>query len=245
MIDLEPATPDDVPTAAEPEPEPEPQPVDEVRQALLEQLTEALGDAVVEHHVRVDDDLWVRVRPEAWREAARVCRDVLGLTYFGFLSAVDWLPSPFGKSEDGSVVGSEEQVEAAASIPSTTPGYAGGETRFQLLARLYSTSRHLGIFLKCDVADPDVGVESWTTIYAGADWHEREMWEMYGIRFVGHPHLVNIYLPSDFEGHPLRKDFPLLAREVKPWPGIVDVEPMPGEEPSDEEATAGAEGGTT
>ncbi len=39
---------------------------------------------------------------------------------------------------------------------------------------------------------------------------------------------MNMYLPGDFEGNPLRKDFPLLARRVKPWPGIVDVEPMPG-----------------
>jgi NADH-quinone oxidoreductase subunit C len=50
---------------------------------------------------------------------------------------------------------------------------------------------------------------------------------MFGINFAGHPQLTHIYLPSGFEGHPLRKDFPLLARIVKPWPGIVDVEPMP------------------
>ncbi len=69
---------------------------------------------------------------------------------------------------------------------------------------------------------------TWTGVYAGADWHERETCEMFGIGFAGHPNLVNMYLPADFEGHPLRKDFPLLARRVKPWPGIVDVEPMPG-----------------
>ena len=50
---------------------------------------------------------------------------------------------------------------------------------------------------------------------------------MFGIEFVGHPGLRQLYLPTDFEGHPLRKDYPLLARRVKPWPGIVDVEPMP------------------
>ena len=48
---------------------------------------------------------------------------------------------------------------------------------------------------------------------------------MFGIGFDGHPDLRNMYLPSEFEGYPLRKDFPLLARMVKPWPGIVDVEP--------------------
>ena len=50
---------------------------------------------------------------------------------------------------------------------------------------------------------------------------------MYGFGFDGHPSLRHLYLPSGFEGHPLRKDFPLLARVVKPWPGLVDVEPMP------------------
>jgi hypothetical protein len=51
---------------------------------------------------------------------------------------------------------------------------------------------------------------------------------MFGIDLRRPPGLRKIYLPADFEGHPLRKDFPLLARMVKPWPGIVDVEPMPG-----------------
>ncbi len=53
---------------------------------------------------------------------------------------------------------------------------------------------------------------------------------MYGVDFVGHPGLRHMYLPTGFEGHPLRKDFPLVARQVKPWPGIVDVEPMPSDE---------------
>ena len=59
---------------------------------------------------------------------------------------------------------------------------------------------------------------------------------MYGFAFDGHPDLRHLYLPGEFEGYPLRKDFPLLAREVKPWPGIVDVEPMPGERPTRTEA---------
>ena len=83
-------------------------------------------------------------------------------------------------------------------------------------------------------------VETWSRVYRGADWHERETWEMYGFGFDGHPNLVHIYLPHDFEGHPLRKDFPLLAREVKPWPGLVDVELMP-EVPEPAEATSAEE----
>ena len=73
-------------------------------------------------------------------------------------------------------------------------------------------------------------VDSWITVYAGANWHEREAHEMFGIGFAGHNDLRNMYLPMEFEGHPLRKDFPLLARIVKPWPGIVDVEPLPGDD---------------
>ena len=56
---------------------------------------------------------------------------------------------------------------------------------------------------------------------------------MFGIDFPGHPDLVNMYLPGAFEGHPLRKGFPLLSRRVKPWPGIVDVEVMPGDDEDD------------
>ena len=81
---------------------------------------------------------------------------------------------------------------------------------------------------------------TWTNVYAGANWHEREAREMFGIQFAGHPYPVNLYLPGGFEGHPLRKDFPLLSRMVKPWPGLVDVEPMPGEDPEAAEAEAEA-----
>ena len=60
---------------------------------------------------------------------------------------------------------------------------------------------------------------------------------MFGITFDGNLDLRHLYLPTEFEGHPLRKEFPLLARVVKPWPGIVDVEPMPGGD-DDEDAEA-------
>ncbi len=92
--------------------------------------------------------------------------------------------------------------------------------------------------------DDDPRIATWIHNYAGADWHEREAWEMFGITFVGHPNLSHIYLPGGFEGHPLRKDYPLLSRMVKPWPGLVDVEPMPGDrrrsrtEAATEEASA-------
>ena len=89
--------------------------------------------------------------------------------------------------------------------------------------------RHIGITLKSDVDDAAPTIDSLVPIFRGADWHEREAWEMLGIDFTDHPRLRHIYLPGEFEGWPLRKDFPLLAREVKPWPGLVNVEAMPAE----------------
>ncbi|MFE6738854.1 NADH-quinone oxidoreductase subunit C [Streptomyces tubercidicus] len=62
-------------------------------------------------------------------------------------------------------------------------------------------------------------------VYAGAGWHERETHEMFGVGFTGHPHLVPLLLPENFEGHPLRKDFVLAARVAKAWPGAKE----PGE----------------
>jgi NADH-quinone oxidoreductase subunit C len=206
--------------------------VDELRQGLLDRLTDALGAAVVDHHLRAGDDLWVRIRTDAWRAAGVAVRDVLGCEYFCFLSGLDWMPSPYGKGEDDPT---EPPPERSTE---TKPGVTGGDTRFQVFARVIDPHHHVGLTLKVDVPDDTMTVESWSDVYAGANWHERETWEMYGISFAGHPDLRHMYLPSAFEGHPLRKDFPLLARMVKPWPGIVDVEPMPAGDDGEEEAGA-------
>ena len=62
-------------------------------------------------------------------------------------------------------------------------------------------------------------------LWAGANWHERETAELFGVGFDGHPNLAKLLLPEEFEGHPLRKEFALLTREAKPWPGAKE----PGE----------------
>jgi NADH-quinone oxidoreductase subunit C len=215
---------------------------DTVREAMLEQLTGALGEAVVGSHLEPGIDLTVRVTAEAWAEAAEFLKTGMGFGYFSFLSAIDWLPSPFGRDMDSQVdlaleASADDAGPANADIEQ---GLAGGETRFQVFARVNDIVAHRAITLKADVPEIDgtLTVPSWSAIYAGANWHEREAWEMYGIDFAGHPGLRHIYLPGEFEGNPLRKDYPLLARRVKPWPGIVDVEAMPGEEEDDESASA-------
>jgi NADH-quinone oxidoreductase subunit C len=202
---------------------------DGLRESIVDELRRRLGEALVEYHLRPQDDLWVRVHRDSWAATA-VALQQFGFTYFCFLSALDWKPSPFGRGEDDPT-----QPPPERSIE-VKQGYAGGETRFQVFARVTDPVRHVGVTIKADVPDDDLRVDSWHAVYAGANWHERETNEMFGIDFTGHPDLRHIYLPSEFEGFPLRKDFPLLARIVKPWPGIVDVEPMPAEEADDEAA---------
>ncbi len=220
---------------------------DELREGILSQLVDVLGDAVEDSLIQPGVDLTVRIRTDAWRAAADVARNHLGAKYFSFLSAIDWLPSPFGRSMDADV----DTVIAAQAGDVSEPapveivrGTTGGETRFQVfgrLARVGGEGDYWGITLKADVPD-DMVIDSWVPIYAGADWHERETWEMFGIEFTGHPGLRHIYLPGDFQGNPLRKDFPLISRMVKPWPGIVDVEPMPTDEEDANGASAGEPG---
>lgn len=206
--------------------------VDELRAGLLATFEHELGDGVVDSFVKPGVNLWVRVAADAWATAGQVARDKLGCRFFDFLSAIDWMPSPFGRYEDAEIdteTSITEKIEQARAAEIAT-GYAGGETRFQLLARVVDVAGHRDVVLKADVPDDTLAMPTWSRLYAGANWHEREVREMFGISFVGHPDPRNLYLPGGFEGHPLRKDFPLLSRIVKPWPGIVDVEPMPGED---------------
>jgi NADH-quinone oxidoreductase subunit C len=232
--ELEPAaTPDgdDIPIV-EPDPEPEPEPMPDEPARLLAQLEQGLGDAIVEAG-HTFGDLVVRVAPEAWRKAAEVVRDKLECDYLSFISGIDWMPAP-------KVGGDEAGGDTSSPVQPTemTFGVTGSEGRFQVFARVQSTSRKHGLTLKVDVDENDPRIPSWVPVYPGADWHERETWEMFGIGFDGHPGMRHLYLPAEFEGHPLRKDFPLLSREIKPWPGLVDVEPMPGEEASEEGGAA-------
>jgi NADH-quinone oxidoreductase subunit C len=205
-------------------------PGDALREGVVQALRDALGDALLDSLIKPNDDVWVRVRTDAWRQAGMVLRDTVGCEYFGFVSAIDWMPSPFGRGEDDPTQPAPERDTAIKQ------GYTGGDTRIQVFARVANIAKHFGVTIKTDVPDDDPVVDSWIPVYAGANWHERECHEMFGVSFHGHPDLRNMYLPTDFEGHPLRKDFPLLARLVKPWPGIADVEPLPGDDDTEGEA---------
>jgi NADH-quinone oxidoreductase subunit C len=202
---------------------------DEQAEEALAQLVEALGDMLVESHIAPGRGLWIRVDAARWVEAVVAARNTLDAWFFDWLSCIDWMPSPYGRELEAEQDAEEDDNETKEAEEMTW-GYTGGQTRFQVLCRIHSITRHFGVMIKADLADSDPRCDTLVEVFPGANWHEREAMEMFGVAFDGHPDVRKIYLPGDFEGHPLRKDYPLLARRVKPWPGIVDVELIPGDD---------------
>lgn len=164
-------------------------------QDALAQVQELLGEGVAEARVNFDQ-LDLTCSPDRLVEVTAALRDgPLRLRFFTFLSAVD-------RSELG---GTEED---------------GG---LEVLIHLYSQEAglHANVHVPLDRSDPRC--PSITSLFGGANWHERETREMFGIEFDGHPLLVGLYLPEDFEGHPGLRSFKLPARsQVKEWPGAKD-----------------------
>jgi NADH-quinone oxidoreductase subunit C len=95
----------------------------------------------------------------------------------------------------------------------TAVDYLGSDPRFDLVYQLYSTVHNHRIRLRVGVPEGDPVVRSVTPIWKGANWYERYCWDMYGIRFEGHPDHRRLYMYEEFEGHPLRKDYPLRGRQ--------------------------------
>jgi len=178
-------------------------------QEFADQVAGAVGgDAEVAF-----DTVKVRVTPDRWVSALTTARDDLGLVFFSWLSAVDW----------------SSDVEVGDPFPEEV------EDRFELLAMLGDLSEGRWVIFATDLPKESPVIASLIPVFSGANWHERECHEMFGIDFEGHPNLIHLYLPDSFQGNPLRKSFPLLTREVKPWPGTVDVEGMPGSGGEDDE----------
>jgi NADH-quinone oxidoreductase subunit C len=96
---------------------------------------------------------------------------------------------------------------------------------YSVVAHVWSTRRRHGVLVRTRISGQSPAVGSIVEVYAGAAWHERETYEMFGIDFPGHPALTPLLLPPEFEGHPLRKDFVLATRVAKAWPGAKE----PGE----------------
>lgn len=147
-----------------------------------QKIAEQYPDAIEEVY-EFRGDTWLFIKPERLLEVCRLLRDDpdLGYLYISDITAIDWLPY-WEKGEK--------------------------PKRFEVVYNLYSPVHFRRIFLKVRVNDGE-SVPSVTGIWEGANYPEREVYDMFGIPFEGHPNLKRILMPDDWVGHPLRKDFPL------------------------------------
>ncbi len=133
---------------------------------------------------------------------------------------------------DATVVIRPERLLATARVLREEPGlsfdllldvtcvdYLGQQPRFELVYHFYSTRHRHRLRLKARVDERDPTIDSLVPLWVGANWLERETFDMYGVRFRGHPDLRRIYLYEEFEGHPLRKDYPKEKRQPLIGPG--------------------------
>ncbi len=95
----------------------------------------------------------------------------------------------------------------------TCVDYIEQEPRFEVVYHFYSVAKNRRVRIKARVAADVCQIDSLIDLYPSANWMEREVWDMYGVRFEGHPDLRRLLLYEEFEGHPLRKDYPKERRQ--------------------------------
>ena len=155
--------------------------------AALTRLQAVFGSAIVETHSLLGDDTAI-VNPARWREVCAFCRTDADLAFDMMLdlTAVDYPDR-------------EQRLEVVMHLRSMRHGH-----RLRLKARL-GTDPELAVM-------PEI--ESVVSVWPGVNWFERECFDMFGVRFLGHPDLRRILMYPEFEGHPLRKDYP--AQRTQP-----------------------------
>ena len=151
------------------------------------------------------DTLKIYIEKDEWVQTATKLKDEHGFVFFSWLSAVDW----------------------ANEVSVGDPPKENVDSSFEILCCLSNVTDGNFVILSTKIEKTNPTATSLIEVFPGANWHEREAYEMFGISFEGHPNLTKLYLPDGFEGNPLLKSYELLTREVKPWPVEVDVEPMP------------------
>jgi NADH-quinone oxidoreductase subunit C len=156
--------------------------------------------------------------------------DLLAMVRAAFADAVEEISDLRGEATVtirreslGSVMASLKQdsrfqFELLADI--TAVDYASRKPRFEVVYHLLSLAKNLRLRVKVRVDGKDPMVDSLTALWGSANWLEREVWDMFGIRFAGHPDLKRILLYEGFEGHPLRKDYPMRKRQPLIGPKI-------------------------
>jgi NADH-quinone oxidoreductase subunit C len=101
------------------------------------------------------------------------------------------------------------------SVETAVDYYPQQEPRFHVVYIVYSTLTHTYLNLRAPVSGSQSEIDTVETVYPNANWREREIWDLFGIRFKGHSDLRRIMMPPNWEGHPLRKDYPLGYEEVE------------------------------
>jgi NADH-quinone oxidoreductase subunit C len=153
---------------------------------ILARLMERFGAAVLTSHAEQGDHTLL-VERAALPEVLRFCRDEATLRFDMLmdLTAVDYLTYP----------GREEAP------------------RFEVVYHLYSVPHNHRLRIKAGVEEDDPVVPTAVPLWPIADWFEREVWDMFGLHFAGHPDLRRLLLYEQFAGHPLRKDYPVSRRQ--------------------------------
>jgi NADH-quinone oxidoreductase subunit C len=181
---------------------------------LIESVTRQFPDAVSSSHTW-RGDATVIVRREWLLEVARFLKQdpALHMNCLIDLTAVDY--SAFGKRPAPAFfVSSGVSVGYAGQIPDQDP-WPGppGHSRFTVVYHFFSTAHKHRLRLVIPLEENDTEVDSLTSLWPGANWLEREVWDMFGVRFRGHPDLKRILMYEAFQGHPLRKDYPVKKRQ--------------------------------
>jgi NADH-quinone oxidoreductase subunit C len=160
-----------------------------VGEAILVRLRAQLPDAVLGTHERLGDAT-ATVAPERVLEVLAYLREEGSLAFdvLADLTAVDHL-------------GRRDAVERGAA------------PRFEVVYHLYSIEKNHRVRIKAGLTEEACEIDSAVGLWPAADWLEREVYDMYGIRFRGHPDLRRLLLYPEFEGHPLRKDYPKTRRQ--------------------------------
>ena len=182
--------------------------------SLIESVKDHFPDAVSASHT-YRGDATVILRRESLVEVARFLKEdpALQMNFLMDLTAVDY--STFGKGPTPAFFASSGVAASPSSqIPDDDP-WPGppDQSRFAVVYHFYSRAHKHRLRLVVPVEGADAEVDSLTSLWAGANWLEREVWDMFGIGFRGHPDLKRILMYKEFEGHPLRKDYPVNKRQ--------------------------------
>jgi NADH-quinone oxidoreductase subunit C len=182
--------------------------------ALIQALERRFPEAVVARHSHRGDATFVLAREFLLEVALTLKSDPeFQMNFLMDLTAVDF--SAFGTRPSPAFFNSSGVALAPApQLPDQDP-WPGppAAARFVVVYHFFSLSLKHRLRLGVPLDEADAEVDSLTSLWAGADWLEREVWDMFGIRFKGHPNLKRILMYEEFVGHPLRKDYPVNKRQ--------------------------------